>query len=668
MQKIFTGIKVKGKRKTAFGLNRLSWFLLRHNFLFERDSTLYASLKIKVLLTTTIIAIIFASGLSILLMHFGKAIITRQFLNHIVVSSQNIAFSFEAEREIADLAQLNKKIELIAVRNNLHYLILRDQNDKVVGFYDRENLFKREINYLQNRNQYRGYQRIQLSNGTRVHHSVFPVPNNTLRLNGDQVFPGDQSETKLASVLIGFKDAPLRGRIMTWYKQSSYISLAVIAFLFVILYMMVGRMVKPLKQLADATHHIAAGNLEYTITSKRNDELGLLASSFNEMIRKLKESQAKIKQYAQTLEEQVKERTKMLKASEEKYRALFEHSASAVTLLNRNDELTMVNKQFERLSRLHKQDLEGKKTFTSFLRGEDRAIVEEYLTRQKNGSWDQIPFNFECGFYDNEDRERKVNLTMAMLPGSNNILASLVDVTETRELQQKLSRSEQLAAIGELSASIAHEIRNPLGAINTSVGVLMSGLDLQGDDRELMTIIGEEIKRLDKIINDFLKFARLTESELQPTDLNQIINDTLMLFRGLMGETVELHLSLDPDLPIVLGDADQLKQVCINIIMNAIEAMKAGGHLWITTEVVKNGSREMVSLRIMDSGEGIKPEYLKKIFQPFFSTKDKGGGMGLSICDRIIQNHGGFVRVSSKTGEGTEFDIRLPMHQKNGKE
>ena len=285
MQKIFTGIKVKGKRKTAFGLNRLSWVLLKHNFLFVQESTLYASLKIKVLLTTSIIAIFFSAVLCLLLMHFGKATITQEYIRQVTISSQNIAFSFSSRDFIDRKDQLAKKIGMISSRNDLHYLILRNKNDKVLAFLDAGNIYKREINYLQNRNNYRGYEKIVLSNNTPVHHTVFPIPNQMLQLAKDsvQTINNGDIERELSSILLGFNNAPLQRNILKWYKQSTFISAVVILCLLFILYFMVNRMVKPFRQLVDATNHISAGNLDYVIKSDRNDELGLLAKAFNDL-------------------------------------------------------------------------------------------------------------------------------------------------------------------------------------------------------------------------------------------------------------------------------------------------------------------------------------------------------------------------------------------------
>mgnify|MGYP005863581515 CR=1 FL=1 len=143
-----------------------------------------------------------------------------------------------------------------------------------------------------------------------------------------------------------------------------------------------------------------------------------------------------------------------------------------------------------------------------------------------------------------------------------------------------------------------------------------------------------------------------------------MVNDTLILLKGIIGESIKVHLSLARDLPEIMADMNQLKQVCINIIMNAIEAMHNQGDLWVSTHYLKDvGLHDMISIRVKDSGEGIKTEHLRKIFQPFFSTKEKGGGMGLSICERIIQNHSGFIKVTSTRGQGTEFDIRIPIKQ-----
>ncbi len=351
---------------------------------------------------------------------------------------------------------------------------------------------------------------------------------------------------------------------------------------------------------------------------------------------------------------------KAKKISEATYRTLFDHSGTAAAVVRKDGRLLMVNRKFEELSGLSRYEIESRKTVYDFFR-EDHDRINLFLQKRRKPTGPGIKSR-ESRFFGLHDKVRNVYVTTSDIPRSTNFLMTLADVTELRELQSRLARSEQMAAIGELAASIAHEIRNPLGAINTSVEVLSNSLNLDGEDRDLMQIIQEETRRLDRIVKDFLQFARLDRIQSSRVDLNQIIRDTLFLFKGTFNSRIKVKTQLDAALPLYTGDGDQLRQVLINLIVNSMEAMTDGGSLLIRTKrLVAAEGRTFLQLMVQDSGQGIEAAQLKNIFKPFYSTKEKGVGMGLAICQRIIQNHGGEIDVSSRLGNGATFIISLPV-------
>jgi signal transduction histidine kinase len=237
-----------------------------------------------------------------------------------------------------------------------------------------------------------------------------------------------------------------------------------------------------------------------------------------------------------------------------------------------------------------------------------------------------------------------------------------------RDTQEELLESEKLASIGKLAATVAHEIRNPLGAINNSIGIFKRHSRLAGDDRELMDIVDREIVRLNKIISDFLNFARPSPLEKRPTDLNRLIEETVALFlvdNGGGTSSVRLNKYLDRELPEVPLDRDALGQCLWNVLINSVQAMQEGGTLTVKTRYFvtrRNGaSSEEAAIVISDSGPGIPEATALKAFQPFFSTKARGTGLGLSIVQRIVRQHGGEVSLRSVVGKGTQVEITLPL-------
>ncbi len=227
---------------------------------------------------------------------------------------------------------------------------------------------------------------------------------------------------------------------------------------------------------------------------------------------------------------------------------------------------------------------------------------------------------------------------------------------QLKELEQEVQRRNRLAALGELSAGVAHEIRNPLSVIKNSAEMLRNRNHDDARMRELTGYIIDEVERLNRVITNFLQFARPSEPNLERVDINEVLQHTIDFLEP---ETQTTNISIEKkfqsDLPPVLADAEQCHQVFLNLCMNAFQAMNGEGLLTVETR-----SAEMVDVIITDSGEGIPAELTQRIFDPFFSTKDDGVGLGLSLVHKIIEKHNGRIRVSSKLGSGATFIVSFP--------
>lgn len=239
-------------------------------------------------------------------------------------------------------------------------------------------------------------------------------------------------------------------------------------------------------------------------------------------------------------------------------------------------------------------------------------------------------------------------------------------MAELREAQEQVVRSTKLAAIGELAASVAHEINNPLTSVLGYASHLLRRPDLPEDPKKLLRIMEQETLRVRKIIRNLLDFARQRPSWMRPVDLLQPLKETVALVQG-VAETsrVKIHEEYDGTPVIVKMEPNEIKQVFINIVNNALQAMPDGGDLTIRQRI--NGQNE-ACVEFIDTGIGIPAENKDKIFEPFFSTKGEGSGtgLGLSISYRIIHNHGGRIEVESEPGRGSTFRVVLPLHQDTG--
>lgn len=240
----------------------------------------------------------------------------------------------------------------------------------------------------------------------------------------------------------------------------------------------------------------------------------------------------------------------------------------------------------------------------------------------------------------------------------------LATVVENSKLYEKMRERDRLAALGEMSAGLAHEIRNPLGAIKGAVQCLTPE-SLPEEDREFLEVIIEEVNRLNGVVTAFLDYARPLKQNFGHTDLNEVVSRTVRLVQNEIPSRITLSTELSETLAKVSADAEQLKQVLINLIQNAAQALgNRTGTIHLKTMGPDRESEmrpsEWVELHVVDDGPGIPTGAQENIFVPFFTTKQKGTGLGLAICQRIVKNHGGSISVLSRPEEGSRFIVRLP--------
>ena len=229
-----------------------------------------------------------------------------------------------------------------------------------------------------------------------------------------------------------------------------------------------------------------------------------------------------------------------------------------------------------------------------------------------------------------------------------------------RELEASLAQHGKMASLGVLSSGVAHEINNPLGVILGYAGYLENKLDPEDPNYHFIHEIKRESKRCKKIVQDLLNYARTPQPEFEETNLNQLL-DQIVSFAANHTDMhgVQILKKFDTDLPQILIDGDQIRQVAINLILNAGAAMIDGGELTVTTE----RDEDDVVLSFIDTGTGIAEEELEKIFEPFYTTKDRGTGLGLAITKQIIEQHHGSIQMTSRIDHGTTVTIRLPISQ-----
>lgn len=302
------------------------------------------------------------------------------------------------------------------------------------------------------------------------------------------------------------------------------------------------------------------------------------------------------------------------------------------------------------------------------VRGHDASIFFGDMTRQIADSMTaaatgKVSPRFQADCLTPNGLALRLGFTIAPLFGESGETSGMVitfqDLTNVRALEETSRRQDRMAAVGRMAASIAHEIRNPLAAMRGSIQMLRSEMDGDTEQAQLMEIILRESDRLNKIVADYLNYARPRPAELKNVDVKTLVADTFKLLRN-SAEILEGH-TLEEDLPerpaIVSGDPEQLKQVCWNIARNALKAMPEGGRFRVSLREVDNNR---LRLSFVDTGCGMSPEQVEHLFEPFTSTTG-GTGLGLSIVYQIIRDHSGTINVRSRQGQGTTITIELPV-------
>ncbi len=365
------------------------------------------------------------------------------------------------------------------------------------------------------------------------------------------------------------------------------------------------------------------------------------------------------------LQEKIKEGkrlTKELKISEEYIRDLIDSISLGVTGLDPDGKVTHFNKEMKEIFNITDEN-KGDNIFSLLPWMDTPALREAFTEVLKTGQAKRIE---EISF---EQKGEKIFLNLSLFPihspsGNTSGVTLLVEnITERKKLREQLAEYEKLSALSQLALGAAHEINNPLLGISSYLELLLDqAKDKKG--KEEIEFVLSSVYRISETIRGLLNFARPTPPQFTKVNINQLIEDTLsFLSHQPIFRKINIIKTLAPSLPQITADLNQIRQVLINIFINAAQSMPEGGEMKVATSKIK--FKEWIQIDISDTGPGISQENLKKIFNPFFTTKkNEGTGLGLSISLSYIKNHRGDILVQSELGRGTTFSILLPIRQK----
>lgn len=417
----------------------------------------------------------------------------------------------------------------------------------------------------------------------------------------------------------------------------------------------------PLVNLAKAVRSSTGGTVPAVPVLERRDEIGDLTRVMNVMNAQIRDHIARMEKS----EAELRLLNRDLAASESKYRSIVDHAPFGI-FTTKGMALVFSNRYNKILAGLN-PDKEGDlEAIQKAIHPEDRdRVLTEFAQAVEQGR----PYETVFRFLHQDGTVRKVlsrRIPIRDADGRTLMYQGFnVDITALDQMQARLSRAERLATLGQVAAGIAHEIRNPLVGIGSTASLLLDESDKSDPRRPELEIILGETRRLDRIANQIIDYARPRELSPVLFDLNDLVQEVLKLLDlPFTQKRLALACSLPPTLSQVYADRDQLKQVLLNLFQNALEASEEGGTLSFTAFESPRGPDTGMVIKLTNQGAGIAPDDLPHVFEPFFTSgKHQGTGLGLAICRNIVDAHGGDIQLTSQLGKGTAVRIWLPLRQ-----
>lgn len=429
----------------------------------------------------------------------------------------------------------------------------------------------------------------------------------------------------------------------------------------------------PIKALAEASNEVARGNLSHRVVAGAEDELALLAHSFNQMTAQLEENRRRIEAGS----DELREKNLALEERRNYIETVLQSLSTGVVSLDGSDRVTTINAAAGRMLRL--SDIPAGQTKLKELIGAEDAVVLDRLLRRARRTGQATEQTQLNGSLAKETGPLPVALAATALRGVPRAGRGVVLVIE--DLSELLA-AQRAAAWSEVARRMAHEIKNPLTPIQLSAERIAksyrrlgSNGSLKGsngkpevaDHLNISAVIDEctetiarEVSGLKAMVDEFSRFARLPQARLEPADLNEVVRHAVALYEDRLNG-VEIEMKLDPTIPSAMLDAEQMRRVFVNLIDNALGALaEMEGQRRITVATTNDTVRSLLIAEVIDTGHGIRAGDFKRLFQPYFSTRGSGTGLGLAIVQRIVLEHRGRIRAEANHPRGARFVIELP--------
>lgn len=462
---------------------------------------------------------------------------------------------------------------------------------------------------------------------------------------------------RLNSVSQGFQEYKQLKFMKKPIKISHLITLSIVTLLIIFSSVWFGFFLSkgitiPIQEVAEGTKRIASGDYNFYIDLESEDEIGILVNSFNKMTRDLKNSKLQLeKAHRELINSNIELEKRKLYME-----IILQNIASGVVSADEHGNILTINKSAERMLQVKAEDIIGK-NYRNIIGEEYSQLINDFLSNKEL---------FQKGFMEKQinisvgDRNLTLLVYLNVLRDDKGDYLGLVAVFENIT---ELERAQRVAAWREVARRIAHEVKNPLTPIKLSAQRLKMryGNNMNKEDgrvfQECTDMIINQVEELKRLVNEFSRFAKMPDSNPMPDNIDQVIGETLGLFAE-TGKDIKIRYTKCGNIPQVNIDREQMKRALINIIDNAIDAIEGRGEIIISLS--HDEEEKIIRIEITDTGKGITPEDRSKVFEPYFSTKKHGTGLGLTIVNTIINDHNGRIKVEDNNPTGAKFIIELP--------
>jgi PAS domain S-box-containing protein len=651
--------------------------------LFKKKSRL--SLRIKAILSIIALEVVILGTFGYLSVKKYHGIMEASMKKNYFWLAKTLAMSLSMPLKSNEIYQIESLLNQTIKDQDLLYLILRDSNGKIVASKQKSTFGLSDLNIDE----------FQLQPGQRIR-EVGALPSGLFHRQGHlfEITEAIGSSFEPNGWLqLGLSTIRLNQAV----ADTAYWGIRLMVLFLIIgaaLVTLIDRKVKQtISRLIKTTRQMAEGDFSERVEAHTGDALEELGNSFNRMADMLLEREAQIRKDQQNLENTVTLRTKQLLEEKTKLQAILDHVPSGFLLLDKNMRIQMASDNFEQIS--------GREMSNFLGRCCSLSLWTDHLCESCTTERALLSGKLETEVVRVEREPGSVQyFEHSAIPIMNNgqieyILEIITDVTESRLLQEQMIRAEKLAATGEMAAVIAHEMRNSLTSVKMILQLLMESANNNGSDIESVQVALNSVERSERVVKQLLQFSRPNPLRRHWSDLKRIVQESIdMTEHQFKRHGITMDLKLASDIPFLQVDAEKIKEALVNLLLNAAQAIDGIGQVTVTISVVElrtefrdffslieseslpndsdqkhyreiclpKGTR-VVSIEVKDTGCGISSDQLDRIFDPFFTTKIDGTGLGLSLVKRIVNEHGGVVRVKSKKDKGSILKMILPLSQ-----